>query len=151
MATSPESVTVRSRGELGVQLYRAALGAGLPLCDAEDLLQAAPFMSKWDVTQIAKDLDQNGKEIRELLVSLDQAVCGKELPPLGTLGTALARSRGLDLKNGVIMPQVTASSGDRIEIEAETWGNLDSFARKIYVQESVHSRLTGAGTGTEED
>jgi len=151
VVASPEIILIRSRSELGVQLYRAAIGAGLPLGDAEDLLQAAPYLSKEDVTLIAQDLDQKGRRIRDLSVSLDKVACGKEIPPLGTLGIAFAQFRGLKLKEGTTVWPKTNDKGDRIEIEVEIWERLDYYARKIYVQENMHSRLTGAGAGTEED
>ncbi len=141
---------IRSRSEVGVQLYRAARGAGLSLALAEDLLHTAPFLSVENITWIVKCMEHGGEELYRLVYALDCIECGSKITSLGTIGTVFAYARGWQIRDGIKVPGGVLRSMEPIDIPVGIWDRLEFFARRIYVPESARSRAKGAG-GDEDD
>ncbi len=167
---------MRALAEIGAMTYRAALGAGIPVGQAEDLGRTAIYMAGRD-----QPLDPVVAALEEAPVAIEVARGGDQfLIRAGTaamtgpmvkdcFATGGTRVRLADAAHAPLVQAMLAeigivsradgpviyheghlAPGNRVgpvEVPDDIWDRLSAFAAKTLVQDSTQSRETGAGAG----
>ncbi|MEM9549801.1 MAG: DUF3726 domain-containing protein [Pseudomonadota bacterium] len=149
-----------ARAELYAQTLRAGRGAGISLGLAEELAEAAPWLSTKGVEAMARMLyeaDSHGV-LEQMAARLDRIQMGQNADSLAvplTLMQAVAAGRGFGVEMGKrrLKPAaaIARAKPGPVQVSKEAWTCLTRLAKRTFVPATDASRASGAGAGADGD